>query len=163
MQRVRKGAGVIRIMAYIMLSGGLLMASWMDRKDCWVYNYVWWWCLPWACLLALSEGWNIRTWIAAAGFTALQQLVFGHMYGRADCHAFSVCALAECTGDTGILWPLCHMLLAVILLTVVQLFHGNVTRDGRLRVPQPFIPYITVSFWMVTVLRYFLNTTYIYA
>lgn len=76
---------------------------------------------------------------------------------------FSVCALAECTGDTGILWPLCHMLLAVILLTVVQLFHGNVTLDGRLRVPQPFIPYITVSFWMVTVLRYFLNATYIYA
>ena len=30
---MRKGAGVIRIMAYIMLSGGLLMASWMDRKD----------------------------------------------------------------------------------------------------------------------------------
>lgn len=88
MQRVRKGAGVIRIMAYIMLSGGLLMASWMDRKECWVYNYVWWWCLPWACLLALSEGWNIRTWIAAAGFAALQQLVFGHMYGRADCYAF---------------------------------------------------------------------------
>lgn len=76
---------------------------------------------------------------------------------------FSVCALAECTGDTGILWPLCHMLLAVILLTVVQLFHGNVTRDGKLRIPQPFIPYITVSFWMVTVLRYFLNETYIYA
>ena len=163
MQRVRKGAGVIRIMAYIMLSGGLLMASWMDRKECLVYNYVWWWCMPWACLLALSEGWDIRTWIAAAGFAALQQLVFGHMYGRADCYAFSVCALAECTGDTGILWPLCHMLLAVILLTVVQLFHGNVTLDGRLRVPQPFIPYITVSFWMVTVLRYFLNVTYIYA
>lgn len=85
---MRKGAGVIRIMAYIMLSGGLLMASWMDRKECLVYNYVWWWCLPWACLLALSEGWDIRTWIAAAGFAALQQLVFGHMYGRADCHAF---------------------------------------------------------------------------
>lgn len=146
-----------------LLAGGLLAAACMDAVHSYVYNYVWWWCLPWACLLALSEGWNIRTWIAAAGFTALQQLVFGHMYGRADCHAFSVCALAECTGDTGILWPLCHMLLAVILLTVVQLFHGNVTRDGRLRVPQPFIPYITVSFWMVTVLRYFLNTTYIYA
>ena len=56
------------------------MASWMDRKECWVYNYVWWWCLPWGCLLALSEGWDIRTWIAAAGFAALQQLVFGHMY-----------------------------------------------------------------------------------
>ena len=67
---MRKGAGVIRNMAYIMLSGGLLMASWMDRKECWVYNYVWWWCLPWACLLALSEGWDIRTWIAAAGFAA---------------------------------------------------------------------------------------------
>ena len=146
-----------------LLAGGLLAAAYMDAKSSYVYNYVWWWCLPWACLIALSEGWDIRTWIAAAGFAALQQLVFGHMYGRADCYAFSVCALAECTGDTGILWPLCHMLLAVILLTVVQLFHGNVTLDGRLRVPQPFIPYITVSFWMVTVLRYFLNATHIYA
>ena len=160
---MRKGAGVIRIMAYIMLSGGLLMASWMDRKECWVYNYVWWWCLPWACLLALSEGWDIRTWIAAAGFAALQQLVFGHMYGRADCYAFSVCALAECTGDTGILWPLCHMLLAVILLTVVQLFHGNVTRAGSLRVPQPFIPYIITAFFSVTFLESVFRTTYIYA
>lgn len=163
MQRVRKGAGVIRIMAYIMLSGGLLMASWMDRKECWVYNL---------CMVV----------VPALGLSARP---VGRMeYQNLDCGS-RICSLAAagiwsyvrkggllcffgvCIGgmyrDTGILWPLCHMLLAVILLTVVQLFHGNVTLDGRLRVPQPFIPYITVSFWMVTVLRYFLNATYIYA
>lgn len=153
----------IRIIAYCMLAAGLFAASCMDVADNWVYNYVWWWCLPWGFLLLLTNGPDPDGMIAAAVFVALQQLLFCHMYGRADCHAFSVCALAECGGGTGILFPLCHMLLAVVLLAVVQLFRGNVTSQGRLRVPQPFIPYITVSFWMITAARYFLNATHIYA
>ena len=160
---MRKGAGVIRIMAYIMLSGGLLMASWMDRKECLVYNYVWWWCLPWAGILGMTAGGEFSGIVAVLVFVMLQQLLFSRMYGKADCHAFSVCALAECGNAVGMVGFLLQMFLSVVLLTIVQLFRGNVTPRGRLREPQPFIPYIITAFFSVTFLESVFRTTYIYA
>ena len=145
-----------------LLAGGLLAAACMDEENCYVYNYVWWWCLLWTgILLGVSCGgantataaWRypvpdrIRQAAAVAVFAALQQYLFARMYGRADSHAFSVCALISCRWQGEMLWFLIHMLLALALLAVVQLWKGNVTRKGTLRTPKPFIPYIIVIFW----------------
>lgn len=148
-----------------LLAGGLLAAACMDAESCYVYNYVWWWCLLWTGVLAavpvggqhtngglwrITDGIHgncIRQAAAALLFVILQQYLFARMYGRADSHAFSVCALAGCRWGGDMLWFLLHMLAAVTLLAVVQLWKGNVTRGGRLRTPKPFIPYIMITFW----------------
>ncbi len=163
-----------------LLAGGLLAAACMDAVNSYVYNYVWWWCLPWTGMLLglpvakayMGDGlWRItgRLGIQQAAtvvlFVLLQQILFAQMYGRADCHAFSVCALAGCVWQGNLLWFLIHMLLAVTLLAVVQLCRRNVTKDGKLRVPKPFIPYIVVTFWLqIPVMLYLQSgTTHIYA
>lgn len=146
-----------------LLAGGLLAAACMDEENCYVYNYVWWWCLLWTgILLGVSYGgantvtgaWghplqiSIRQAAAVAMFVALQQYLFARMYGRADSHAFSVCAMISCHWQGEMQWFLIHMLLALTLLALVQLWKGNVTRRGKLRTPKPFIPYIITTFWM---------------
>ena len=150
-----------------LLAGGLLAAACMDARDCYVYNYVWWWCLLWIAVLAwlpmggigLENGnWPGGAWAigriqpsqmaAVLAFTALQQIVFARMYGRADSHAFCVCALASCLWRGGMLYFLVHMLLSVTLLAIVQLGKHNITLDGRLRIPKPFVPYIIITFWI---------------
>lgn len=139
-----------------LLAGGLLAAAWMDVKSCYVYNYVWWWCLLWIILLLwLSQVFppsfpriSFSQVAAVVGFIVLQQCFFAKMYGRADSHAFSVCAFASCYFCGNMIWFFIHMLLAVILLAVVQLWNKNVTRDGRLYTPKPFVPYIIITFWL---------------
>lgn len=153
----------LRLLAGCLLAGGLLSAAYMDRRNCWVYNYVWWWCLPWAGILGLTAGGEFSGIVAVLVFVMLQQLLFSRMYGKADCHAFSVCALAECGNAVGMVGFLLQMFLSVVLLTIVQLFRGNVTPRGRLREPQPFIPYIITAFFSVTFLESVFRTTYIYA
>lgn len=153
----------LRLLAGCLLAGGLLSAAYMDRRNCWVYNYVWWWCLPWAGILGLTAGGGFHGIVAVLVFVMLQQLLFSRMYGKADCHAFSVCALAECGNAVGMVGFLLQMFLSVVLLTIVQLFRGNVTPRGRLREPQPFIPYIITAFFSVTFLESVFRTTYIYA
>ena len=153
----------LRLLAGCLLAGGLLSAAYMDRRNCWVYNYVWWWCLPWAGILGLTAGGEFSGIVAVLVFGMLQQLLFSRMYGKADCHAFSVCALAECGNAVGMVGFLLQMFLSVVLLTIVQLFRGNVTPRGRLREPQPFIPYIITAFFSVTFLESVFRTTYIYA
>lgn len=145
-----------------LLAGGLLAAACMDAENCYVYNYVWWWCLLWTGILSVfpaggqytdgglwrsTDGICIRQAAAVLVFIALQQCLFARMYGRADSHAFSVCALISCRWRAGMLWFLIHMLSAVTLLAVIQLWKGNVTRGGKLRTPKPFIPYIIITFW----------------
>ena len=157
------GVSNLRLLAGCLLAGGLLSAAYMDRRNCWVYNYVWWWCLPWAGILGMTAGGGFHGIVAVLVFVMLQQLLFSRMYGKADCHAFSVCALAECGNAVGMVGVLLQMFLSVVLLTIVQLFRGNVTPRGRLREPQPFIPYIITAFFSVTFLESVFRTTYIYA
>ena len=147
-----------------LLAGGLLAAACMDAASSYVYNYVWWWCLLWTgILLAFTAGGRVTA--AVPVFVILQQVLFARMYGRADCHAFSVCALAGSIWQGELLWFLIHMLSAVILLAVVQLLQGNVTRRGRLHTPKPFVPYIVVTFWAELPVMLYLQrgVTHIYA
>ena len=163
-----------------LLAGGLLAAACMDAVHSYVYNYVWWWCLLWTVLLlclpdngsfVASKQWrilygiSIQQVISTVLFVILQQCLFARMYGRADSHAFSVCALVSCHWRGEMLWFLIHMLLAVTLLAIVQLAKGNITLQGRLRTPRPFVPYIIITFWWEILWMVFLwhRTTYIYA
>ena len=153
----------LRLLAGWLLAGGLLSAAYMDLRNCWVYNYVWWWCLPGAGILGVTAHGEFHGIIAVLVFVMLQQVIFSKMYGRADCHAFSICALAECGNVVGMVGFLLHMLLSVLLLTTVQLLRGNVTPRGRLREPQPFIPYIIAAFFLSAGIESFLGATHIYA
>ena len=106
----------------------------MDAVHSYVYNYVWWWCLPWTGILLglpvseaymedgvcrITDRFSIQQAAAMALFVLLQQILFAQMYGRADCHAFSVCALAGCAWQGNLLWFLIHMLSALTLLAAV--------------------------------------------
>ena len=170
----------LRLLAGCLLAGGLLSAAYMDRRNCWVYNYVWWWCLPWTGILLglpvseaymedgvcrITDRFSIQQAAAMALFVLLQQILFAQMYGRADCHAFSVCALAGCAWQGNLLWFLIHMLSALTLLAAVQFCRRNVTPDGKLHVPKPFIPYIVVTFWVQIPVMLYLQSgaTHIYA
>lgn len=79
-------------------------------------------------------------------FGMLQMRFFSKMYGRADSYAFTCCSFVLAACDGGMTWFLLHMLLAVCFLGVLQLLRGNVGRNGNLRRPVAFVPYIGVAF-----------------
>ncbi|MCM1026199.1 MAG: hypothetical protein NC432_07170 [Roseburia sp.] len=129
----------------------LLAACIMDCKTCMVYNVVWWISGAAALILLVLNGRQIPPetvfWLGA--FAALQEILFSRMYGKADCHGFCVCAAAEASLGIGPAGFLGHMLLAFGLLAVVQAFRRNIGRDGNLKRPVPFLPYITLAFWVL--------------
>ena len=143
------GGYYLQVLLLGILWGGLLAAWVMDVETHLIYDFVWWISGSAALLLLLFSGntqlirWDISI------FIVLQHLVFGRLYGRADCHAFSVCALAEGAFGMTMQDYLVHMMIALCILAVVQLVEGNVTGEGRLKEPVPFLPYITVSFGVI--------------
>ncbi len=70
-------------------------------------------------------------------------------YGRADCHGFSICALTLATLGMGLREATCMMLVSFLLLLGVQLVRRNIDRDGKLRHPVAFVPYIAAGFTAV--------------
>lgn len=147
------------------LAGSLLMACVTDCQNCLVYHFVWWvGGIAGMGLLFLSDE---ELWGAGASllvFGLLQEKMFSRMYGRADCHAFLVCAFAECAMGLRMKEYLLHMLLALLLLIVVQAMQKNIRNDGNLIEAVPFLPYITVSFWLVLIMSELsINFLYIYS
>ena len=146
-----------------LLAGGLLAAAYMDAEKCWVYNYVWWWCLLSEILLFIVRIWKcggmsatdvpgnlfIRQLGSFIIFVMLQHFLFEKMYGKADCYAFCICALAESIYGGGLFLFLLHMLIAVMLMAIVQIYRKNLMWNGKLRKPGAFIPYIVVAFWII--------------
>ena len=143
----------LRILLLGIVSGGLLAAWIMDVETHLIYDFVWWISGTAAVLLLILSGnaWILR-WDLTS-FIVLQHLLFGRLYGRADCHAICVCALVEGAFAMRMQDYLIHMLMALGILTVVQWYWGNVTADGRLKEAVPFLPYITVSFWGMLFLK----------
>lgn len=133
-------------------AAGLIVAAVMDLWEQMVYRFVWW-----AAGAAASAMWFMRPGAGAPPegsvgqlvlYILLQQTVFGHFYGRADCHAFSVCALGMAALGMEFKDYLAHMALTFGALAAVQLMLGNVARSGRLKRPVPLIPYIVAAFWL---------------
>ena len=153
--------------------GCFLLACITDVAICQVYNFVWW--ISGAAAMALlwlrchmNRDLGISGPIHTMGsmdvpsgsilalmvFCALQLIIFARLYGVADCYAFCVCAIVECAYGAGMGDFLMHMLLAVGLLLPVQAAKRNLNRYGNLKKPVPFLPYITLSFYLVFFLKY---------
>lgn len=141
------GSPIGLYLALSLLAGCLMISCITDLLTFQVYNFVWWigGLGVGGMLLSTKEHGSAAALLL---FCFLQQFFFSRMYGRADCHAFCVCAAAECALGMGMLEYLVHMLLAYILLAVVQGAGRNISRKGNLKVPAAFLPYIVLSFWI---------------
>ena len=139
----------LRVLLLSIVSGGLLAAWVMDVETHLIYNFVWYISGSAGGVNLLLSGNLPEVWWNLLCFVLVQQLLFGRLYGRADCHAFSVCALS--LGAMGMKMQdyLLQMLTAFLLLAAVQFAKCNVTRSGYLKIAIPFVPYITVSFWIM--------------
>lgn len=131
--------------------GSLLFACITDVRFYQVYQITWWIGGAAGAVLLFLQVCTASGEICLLPlvlYGVIQESFFCKMYGRADCHGFLACAVVECAfGGT---WKeyLIQMLIAIVLLAVVQLFHKNISR-GKLIIPVPFLPYITLSFWTV--------------
>ena len=159
--------GMVVYTALGVVAGCLLMACVTDCQNCMIYQYVWWIggsagiCLV---LLALQENYSsgsgkreafivntVLLLLKILVIGLLQEVLFSRMYGRADCHAFWVCGVVQCAMGLGIREHLLQMLLAVMVLAVVQGVQKNIDKKGSLKKAVPFLPYISLSFWLVLV------------
>ncbi len=131
----------------------LLVASIQDAQSCEVYDFLH---APAAVLgmvllgiggEAAATEISVRC-LGLLAFVALQFGVFIKMYGTADVFVFLVCAIYQARFGRGLLTHLLHMGLAYTVLAIVQLLRRNVGRDGNLKVPVPFVPYIAVTAWL---------------
>lgn len=139
-----RGWLTIHIILLSIIVACLLTASVMDIETRLIYNYVWW--LGACAGISMMLLCDSRMWLSVLLFGILQEYLFSKMYGRADCHGFVACALAEAALGMGMREYLLHMLIAFGILGMIQLLKGNVGRNGNLRKPIPFLPYITVAF-----------------
>ncbi len=139
------------------LGGCLLMACMTDLREQVVYRFVWWVGGAASGLLLLLRfargGWPGWIFFAAdmmvlALYILTQQGLFGKMYGRADCHAFCVCAAAQTGLGRGFQDYVLHMAVAFLGLVLIQGVRKNIASDGNLKKPVPFMPYIALSFWL---------------
>lgn len=137
------------------LIGCLLFASITDVYIGKAYNFTWWMGMISSFLNFLHKCGQMSNYhfvmlsISLFIFVLLQQTLFVRFYGRADCHAFSVCALAEGSLGMGMLAFWVHMVLAFGLLVIVQGTRCNIGKCGRLKREVPFLPYITAAFLII--------------
>jgi len=140
------------------IGGCLLLACVTDLVLCQVYNFTWWPALTaaailmWRSLSWMSRGRAEDVLYSVLFFLFLQFVWFCRMYGKADCYAFSVCAITGAARGMKAAGFLIHMLSAYVLLFFVQTACRNLDKRGNLKRPVPFLPYITISFWMLLVL-----------
>lgn len=127
----------------------LLFACITDCRSREVYNVTWW--AAGAAAAVLLFGGRRRPdgvlLLELGVFILLQLKLFPKMYGRADCYAFSVCAVAEAAAGLSMTEYFLHMLLSFLFLAFVQALRHNIGNGGKLRHPVPFLPYITLAFW----------------
>lgn len=148
------------------LAGCLLFACMTDYKTCMVFQFTWWIAgimggallyrsLTTECMVLWSEDLQReQRLLSLLLYIVLQEVIFCKAYGRADCHAFVVCAIVENAFGMNLLGCLVHMLLAFGALAITQAFHHNINRKGNLKQPVAFLPYITISFWVLLYVAY---------
>lgn len=132
-----------------LLIGCLLLACITDIAICQVYNFVWW--ISGAAAIALLAGRRLEASVVwdVVLFIVIQMILFARMYGKADCYAFCVCAIAEAGLGFGPAEFLMHMLVSFLLLAAVQAVRRNIGSQGHLKKPVPFLPYITAGFYVM--------------
>lgn len=134
-----------------LLMGYLLLACITDMAICQVYNFVWPVSGAAALMLLADRGWEAAAVGEILLFCAIQMALFARMYGKADCYAFCVCAVAEAGLGFGMMGFLIHMLMSFFLLAAVQAVRRNIGQGGSLKRPVPFLPYITAAFYIMLI------------
>ncbi len=135
------------------VAGSFLFACITDCKAYEVYQFTWW-IAGVASIMMLLAIWQRtehslqNTLPELLFFCVLQEFLFCRWYGRADCHAFVICALVSWRNGMGMKDCLVQMLIAFGILAVMQFGRQNINRKGNLKEPVAFLPYITVSFWI---------------
>jgi len=88
-------------------------------------------------------------------YILMQEFFFSRMYGRADCHGFVLCGVAQYLCGINMSGYVYHMAIAWGMLAVVQLGRKNVNRKGNLKQPVAFLPYIALAFWIGLYIAFF--------
>lgn len=154
-----------------LFGGCLLFACITDAKKCVVFQFTWWmagiilgmWMVNQSVQYErMDHIINLRMQIAwklweLLVYILLQEFFFARMYGRADCHGFALCAVAEYLCGINMWGYVYHMAIALGILGVVQIHRRNVNRKGNLKQSVPFLPYITVAFWVLLYIAFFPN------
>lgn len=102
-----------------------------------------------AGILAICKPTEPENGWAVVMFCLIQYLVFRFMYGSADVAGFMVCALFLAAEGRGIDTYLFHMAMTFLVLGIVQLFRGNLSKWGNLKEPVALVPYIMIGFFMI--------------
>lgn len=132
-------------LAYLTLAVYLTVCAVTDIQTCKVYDILQIPAAAAGAILCLSQppasmgGWGLVI------FALLQYLLFRRFYGEGDVMAFLICGLYLVSGGGDLRTLLLHMALSFALLGVVQMFRRNINREGNLKVPVPFLPYIAGS------------------
>lgn len=169
-----KGRDIIFLALF---AGCLLFACITDLKKCVVFQFIWWTTIiilgAWfiyrirqndsaSCIIQPEVPFVLKIGELLL-YILLQEFFFCRMYGRADCHGFSLCAVALFMCGINMSGYVYHMAIAFGMLGIIQLARGNVNRRGNLKKPVPFLPYITLSFWLLLYIAFFPKEWYIYS
>ncbi len=128
--------------------GCLLTASIMDWWEQMVYRFVWWIGGMAGALMAVEAGISADACCSMLLFWVIQEMWFAKFYGRADCHAFCVSSLVLTALGRSFQDYVIHMLSVYVILALMQMIRGNISRDGNLKKAVPLLPYITIAFWL---------------
>lgn len=149
------GSGCREVFLYALaagvLAGSLYFGCLTDISRYVVYDFCWY-----LSLAAMFGIWIQRTgkirdlWslMELGAFFAIQQILFARLYGKADCHAFCVLAMFGSILGTGMEGFFRHMILAYGFLILHQGYRRNIAKNGTLKKPAPFLPYITAAFFV---------------
>lgn len=134
------GAGV--------LGAYLLTASLIDVQTCEVYDFLHYIGAGAGILLCLTRSTDRTLYLSLFIFWILQHFLFARMYGMADARTFVVCALFVGAAGGRLQTYLYHMSAAFLTLGAVQAVRQNINRQGNLKQPVPFLPYISLTVWI---------------
>ena len=139
--------------SYVLALISLILASYEDIRTKRVTNVIWWifsaglLMLPFGC-----GGIGPEAAMECIIAVCVQEFIMCRVYGRADSHAFSCCALFLILTGAGAEGHILHMGLSLAFLTAVQAVRGNIGRNLKLKAPVPFVPYISISFALTLII-----------
>ena len=141
----RCGSPVQQII-FCIVNATLLLAAYIDFKTQEVYRAIW-------IIPMIITGIDIpRTKTAVLYlviFLALQLFLFSKFYGKADSFCFCLCAETIIMLNGQLIVCLIHMLIALALMFIANLCKHNVDKRLKLKKPEPFIPYIYASWFLI--------------
>ncbi len=146
---VGMGLSDLSVFSYGVLASYLLVATITDIQTYEVYDFLHIIGAFSGIVLLIKQGISLSNWQGLILFIAIQFIVFGRLYGLADCMGFCVCAIFICIRNPSTLVYLFHMALAFCLLGIVQGARRNINIKGNLKEPVAFFPYITFTIWFL--------------